>query len=109
MLGMCEENKENKKNDCQLKYFVVKRSTLEACRRTVKPGIQPIFATRIIHSIKVLILHKVKQHCVCKASFGCSHRNEHQISRVGWFLRTVGPIYSIFGLLILLSYNVLGL
>ena len=35
-----EENKE--KNDCRLKYFAAKGSTLEACRRTVKPGIQPI-------------------------------------------------------------------
>ena len=32
-----EENKE--KNNCRLKYFAVKGSTLEACRRTVKPGI----------------------------------------------------------------------
>ena len=30
---VCEENQE--KNDCLLKYFAVKRSTLEACRRTV--------------------------------------------------------------------------
>ena len=54
MLGVCEENKENKKNDCQLKYFAVKRSTLEACRRTVTQRIAMIFATRILHSIKVL-------------------------------------------------------
>ena len=30
----------------------------------MKPGIQLIFATRIIHSIKVLILHKVN-NIVC--------------------------------------------
>ena len=30
MLGVCDENEE-KKNDCQLKYIAVKRSTLEAC------------------------------------------------------------------------------
>ena len=56
MLGVCEENEENKKNDCQLKYFVVKRSTLEACRRTINQWIEMIFATRILHSIKVLVL-----------------------------------------------------
>ena len=33
---VCEENAENKeKNDCGLKYFAVKGSTLEAYRRTV--------------------------------------------------------------------------
>ena len=51
------ENKE--KNDCGLKYFVVKGSTLEACRGTMTPGIQPIFTTRIVHNIKVLVLHKL--------------------------------------------------
>ena len=54
MLGVCEENKE--KNDCQLKYFVVKGSTLEACRRIVTQPIAMIFAIRILHSIKVLVL-----------------------------------------------------
>ena len=54
MLGVCEENKE--KNDCQLKYFAVKGSTLEACRRTVTQPIVMIFATRILHNIKVLVL-----------------------------------------------------
>ena len=98
---VCEENKE--KNDCRLKYFVVKGSTLEACRRTVKPGIPPIFTRRTVQNIKVLILYKLKQHCVCKASFGCSHGNHCQKSWVGWFFRTGGPICSIFGLLILLS------
>ena len=57
MLGACEENEEeNKKNDCQLKYFAVKGLTLEACRRTVTQRIAMIFATWILHSIKVLVL-----------------------------------------------------
>ena len=56
MLGVCEENEENKENDCRLKYFAVKRSTLEACRRTVTQRIAMIFATRILHGIKVLVL-----------------------------------------------------
>ena len=51
MLGVCEE-----KNDCQLKYFAVKGLNLEACRRTVTQPIARIFATRILHSIKVLVL-----------------------------------------------------
>ena len=102
---VCEENaEENKeKNHCRLKYFVVKGSTLEACWRTVKPGIQPIFTRRTVQNIKVLILHKLKQHCVCKASFGCSHGNRCQKSWVGWLFRMGGLICSIFGLLILLS------
>ena len=102
---VCKENvEENKeKNGCRLKYFAVKGSTLEACRRTVKPGIQPIFTRRTVQTIKVLILHKLKQNCVCKVSFGCSHGNHCQKSQVGWFFRTGGPICSIFGLLILLS------
>ena len=54
---VCDENEENKeKNDCRLKYFAVKRSTLEACRRTETQRIAMIFATRILHSIKVLVL-----------------------------------------------------
>ena len=57
MLGVCDENEEEeKKNDCRLKYFAVKRSTLEACTRTVTQRIAMIFATRILHSIKVLVL-----------------------------------------------------
>ena len=58
MLGVCNENEEEEKkiNDCRLKYFAVKRSTLEACRRTVTQRIAIIFATRILHSIKVLVL-----------------------------------------------------
>ena len=54
MLGGCKENKE--KNDCQLKYFAVKGSNLEACRRTVTQPIVMIFTTQILHSIKVLVL-----------------------------------------------------
>ena len=54
---VCDENEEDgKKNDCRLKYFAVKRSTLEACRRTETQRIAMIFATRILHSIKVLVL-----------------------------------------------------
>ena len=55
---VCDENKEEdeKKNDCRLKYSAVKRSTLEACRRTETQRIAMIFATRILHSIKVLVL-----------------------------------------------------
>ena len=77
---VCKENtEENKeKNDCRLKYFAVKGSTLEACRRTIKPGIQPIFTRRTVQTIKVLIPHKLKQHWVFKVSFGCSHRNHRQ-------------------------------
>ena len=56
MLGVCDENEEEKKNDCRLKYFAVKRSTLEACRRTVTQRIAMIFATRILHNIKVSVL-----------------------------------------------------
>ena len=45
-----------RKNDCQLKYFVIKGSTLEVRRRTVTEPIAMTFATRIPHSIKVLVL-----------------------------------------------------
>ena len=55
---VCDENEEDekKKNHCRLKYFAVKRSTLEACRRTETQRIAMILATRILHSIKVLVL-----------------------------------------------------
>ena len=58
MLGVCEENEGNKEkeNNCQLKYFAVKGSTLKACRRTVTQPIVMIFSTQILHSIKVLVL-----------------------------------------------------
>ena len=48
----CEENEEeNKKNDCGLKYFEVKGSTLEGCRRTVMRPIQVKLISRIVHNI----------------------------------------------------------
>ena len=53
-----EENEEE--NDYQLQYFAVKGLTLEACTRTVKRGIQPIFITRIVRNIKVLVLYIAK-------------------------------------------------
>ena len=51
---VCDENEEKKR--LPVKNFAVKRSTLEACRRTVTQRIAMIFATRILHSIKVLVL-----------------------------------------------------
>ena len=57
--GVCEENKEKsirRKKRLPVKNFAVKRSTLEACRRTVTQPIAMIFVTRILHSIKVLVL-----------------------------------------------------
>ena len=57
MLGVCKENEENLKiYYYQLNIFVVKVSTWEACRRTVTQPIAMIFTTRILHSIKVLVL-----------------------------------------------------
>ena len=53
---VCKENKENKeKNDCQLKYFAVNRSIMEACRRTVMLPIEAKFNMKILHSIKVIV------------------------------------------------------
>ena len=54
MLGCAKKTK--KKNDRLLKYFVVKRSILEAYRRTVTQPIAMIFATQILYSIKVIVL-----------------------------------------------------
>ena len=51
-----EENEENEKNNCQLRYFAVKGSTLEACRRTVMLPTELNFTTWILHNIKVLVL-----------------------------------------------------
>ena len=51
---VCEENKEKIK-DCQLKYFAVKGSILEAYRRTVTLPIEANFTTEILHSIKVIV------------------------------------------------------
>ena len=54
---VCDENEEKKKEKrLPVKNFAVKISTLEACRRTVTQRIAMIFATRILHSIKVLVL-----------------------------------------------------
>ena len=50
---VCEENEEKK--DCQLKYFAVNGSSLEACRRTVTRPIEANFTTEILHSIKVVV------------------------------------------------------
>ena len=52
---VCDGNEEEKKR-LPVKNFAVKRSTLEACTRTVTQRIAMIFATRILHSIKVLVL-----------------------------------------------------
>ena len=57
--GVCEENKEKElqeKNNCPLKYFVVKGSTMEGCRRTETPPIHLKIATEIVHNIKVLVI-----------------------------------------------------
>ena len=83
--GTCEENKEEK-NKIRLKYFAVKGSTLETCKRTVTLPIEVILTTKILHSIKVIVL---SNSVLYKASFGCSHGNGHLKSRTGWFLRTV--------------------
>ena len=102
---MREENNELKleKNEILVKYFVVKGSTLRGCRRTVKLLIGAILTTRILHSIKVIVQEVLRINVFYKASFGCSHGNEHQKPRTGWLLRMVGPIHSIFELLILHS------
>ena len=58
--GVCKENKKEKrirrKKPLSVKNFAVKRLTLEACRRTVTQPIAMIFATQILHSIKVLVI-----------------------------------------------------
>ena len=70
MLGCAKKmQKKIKKKRLPVKIFAVKGSTLEACRRTVGPGIQPIFTRRTVQNMKVFILYKLKQHCVCKVSF----------------------------------------
>ena len=57
MQGVCKENKElEEKNHCQLKYFTVKGSIMEACRRTVTLPIDLNFTTQILQNIKVLVL-----------------------------------------------------
>ena len=110
---MCEENKLEelleKKNDCQLKCFAVKQSTSEGHKRAVTRPFWMKLATKVVHNIKGISNITVNYHCVYYSSSGCSHGNHRQKSRVGWFFRTVGPIYSIVGMLILLSWNLLGL
>ena len=108
---MCEENKLEleEKNNCQLKHFAVKQSTLEGCRRAVTQSFQMKLATKVVHNIKGISNITVNYHCVYYSSSGCSHRNHCQKSQVGWFFRTVGPIYSIVGMLILVSWNLLAL
>ena len=54
--GVRRKQRKFSKNDCQLKYFAVKGSTLEACRRAVTQPIAMIFARQILHSTKVLVL-----------------------------------------------------
>ena len=44
-----------RKNKIRLKYFTVKGSTWEACRRTVMLPIEANFTTKILHSIKVTV------------------------------------------------------
>ena len=105
---MCEENKLEKK-DCQLKYFAVKQSTLEGCRRAVTWLFWMKLATKVVHNIKGISNITVNYHSVYYSSSGCSYGNHRQKSRVGWFFRTVGLIYSIIGMLILLSWNFLDL
>ena len=58
---VCEENKEKEleeKNDCPLKYFAVKGSTIymEGCKRTELPPIHLEIATKIVHNIKALVI-----------------------------------------------------
>ena len=108
---MCEENtlEELEKNDCQLKYFAVKQSTSEGCRRAVTLPFWMKLATKVIPNIKGIINITVNYRCVYYSISGCSHGNHCQKSQVGWFFRTVGPMYSIVGMLILLSWNFLGL
>ena len=110
---MCEENKLEleleKQNDYQLKCFAVEQSASEGHKRAVTRPFRMKLATKVIHNIKVVSNITVNYHCVYYSSSGCSHRNHRQKSWVGWFFRTVGPIYFIVGMLILLSWNLLGL
>ena len=39
-------------------------------------------ATKVVHNIKGISNITVKYHCVCYSSFGCSHGNHRQKSRV---------------------------
>ena len=53
---VCEKNILEEKNDLPLKYFAVKGSTMEGCRRTETPLIHLKIAIKILHNIKVLVL-----------------------------------------------------
>ena len=73
-----------KKNEYMLKYFVINGLTLEAYRRTVTPGIQPIFTGRTVQSIKVVVISRLtivsreakkKQHA-CASSGPRDHYSE---------------------------------
>ena len=107
---MCEENKlELEKKRLPVKMFCGKRSTSEGHKRAVTRPFRMKLATKVVHNIKGISNITVNYHCVYYSSSGCSHGNHRQKSRVGWFFRIVGPIYSIVGMLILLSWNLLGL
>ena len=53
---MLEGVKKMKEKRLPIKYFAVKGSNLEACRRTVMLPIAMIFATLILHNMKILVL-----------------------------------------------------
>ena len=57
MQGVCEENKLEEKNNCQLKFFAVKGTTLQGHKRTATVRIQLIFGTTIHYTIKVIVLY----------------------------------------------------
>ena len=98
-----------KKNGCQLKHFAFKQSSLEGCRRAVTRPFRMKLTTKVVHNIKGISNITVNYHCVYYSSFGCSYGNYRKKSRVCWFFRTVWPIYSIVGMMILLTWNFLGL
>ena len=41
--------------------------------------------TKVVYNIKGISNITVNYHCVYYSSFGCSHGNHRQKSRVGWF------------------------
>ena len=81
-----EENKlelELEKNDAYWNNFVVEGPSLKDHLGRVEKSIKTIFSRMIHHSIKVLVMFYFKHYCMCKTTFGCHHRNEHQNSRTG--------------------------
>ena len=60
---VCKENKLELEKKNLVEIFCSERIDFERCRRTVTPGIQLIFTTKIIHSIKILVLYKLKLFC----------------------------------------------